>query len=111
MLEEYTMEGKRKELDDKLRAILGTSNVYFQPPPSVRMNFPAIVYSLESEQTIYADNRRYMVSENYELIVVDLNPDWADALARKILSELPYCKRGTSYNLDGLTHIPILVHT
>ena len=35
----------RLELQTKFENILGSRNVYFQPPASVQMRYPAIVYS------------------------------------------------------------------
>ena len=34
----------RPNLQAKLEEILGNKNVYFQPPESLKLNFPAIVY-------------------------------------------------------------------
>ena len=36
----------RLDLHECLCKILNSNNVYFQPPENVRMNYPAIVYSL-----------------------------------------------------------------
>ena len=38
----------RLELDEELVKILGSKNVYFQPPESLKLNYPAIVYSLSN---------------------------------------------------------------
>ena len=37
---------RRTELQTLLEEILGSKNVYFQPPDTVSMKYPAIVYSL-----------------------------------------------------------------
>ena len=41
--------------------ILGSPNVYFQPPANVLMNYPAIVYALKGIDTVRADNRVYIM--------------------------------------------------
>ena len=41
----------RLDLQKLLVELLGSDNVYFQPPPSVQMNYPAIVYKLDDEKT------------------------------------------------------------
>ena len=40
-----TIETNRLELHELLVTILGNRNVYFQPPSSIKMKYPAIVYS------------------------------------------------------------------
>lgn len=41
------MTKDRIGLSKLLREILDSDNVYFQPPESLKMNYPAIVYSRE----------------------------------------------------------------
>ena len=38
--------GTRLELQNKLEELLGSRHVYFQPPESVKMEYPAIKYSM-----------------------------------------------------------------
>ena len=38
---------KRIDLGNKLKEILGSSNVYFQPPDNLKMVYPCIRYRLE----------------------------------------------------------------
>ena len=42
---------RRLELQNLLANLLGTNNVYFQPPPTVQMEYPAIVYHRDYELT------------------------------------------------------------
>ena len=46
-----TTTERRLELHEILCTILGSRNVYFQPPESIKMNYPAIVYGLDDMQT------------------------------------------------------------
>ena len=39
--------GSRLELQSKLEELLGSRNVYYQPPESLKMKYPAIRYSKE----------------------------------------------------------------
>lgn len=48
--------GSRLRLSQILRSLLGTSNVYFQPPGS-GMKYPCIKYELDGENTTFADNK------------------------------------------------------
>ena len=46
----------RPELQTKLEELLGNRNVYYQPPESVKIEYPAIVYSKIRIDTRSADN-------------------------------------------------------
>lgn len=50
----------RIDLHEELRAILGSGFVYFQPPESVKMIYPCIVYALDLMDMKYADDRPYL---------------------------------------------------
>ena len=65
----------RLDLHEMLCNILGTRNVYFQPPESIKMSYPAIRYRLSEIINTMADNRVYTQSHSYELIVIDKDPD------------------------------------
>ncbi len=67
--------GSRLELDKILRNLLGTSNVYFQPPETIKMKYPCIVYERSSGNTKFADNNPYIHKKRYTVTVIDKNPD------------------------------------
>lgn len=61
---------KRVELGKKLKEILGSDNVYFQPPDNLKMSYPCIRYRLEGGNAEYADNVPYRFSRQYELVFI-----------------------------------------
>lgn len=65
----------RLELHELFCEILGSRNVYYSPPPSVRMNYPAIVYSLSDMRDLHADDSVYGTSNVYEATVIVSDPD------------------------------------
>lgn len=67
--------GSRLELHEVLKGVLGTNNVYFQPPPSKKMNYPCIVYERARLNTDYADNNPYKIDKVYYVTYIDTNPD------------------------------------
>lgn len=91
----------RLDLHEKLCAILGTRNAYFQPPASVQMKYPAIVYRRKDIDTRFANNAVYMQSSSYEVVLIDKNPD--SEFVDKIL-RLPYCSYDRHYTADNLNH-------
>ncbi len=68
---------RRIELHNKLVEILGSRNVYFQPPESIKMEYPCIVYERYNIDSKYADNSVYRNMTNYRITVIDQNPDSA----------------------------------
>lgn len=67
----------RVDLHNRLVTILGSNQVYFQPPTNVQMKYPAIVYELEGDFSRRADNKRYTVYDKYTIthIYKDLKYD------------------------------------
>ena len=92
---------KRLELHNLLCSILGSNNVYFQPPASVKMKYPAIVYSRNSIDSDYADDTVYSQKTSYQVIVIDVDPD--GTITTKI-AQLPTCKHNRFYVADNLNH-------
>ena len=91
----------RLDLQTKLESILGSRNVYFQPPSSVRIKYPAIIYSRKDIEIRSADNIAYRKLPSYEVILIDKNPD--SEFVDKIL-DLPYCAFDRHYESDNLNH-------
>lgn len=92
---------QRLKLQSLLESILGSSNVYFQPPPNVRMQYPAIVYSHDDTQTTFANNAPYNHTKRYQVMVIDRNPD--SAIPDKI-AMLPKCRFSRFYTANNLNH-------
>lgn len=91
----------RLSLHTQLENILGERNVYFQPPESIKMNYPAIVYALEDIENTHADNGVYLSHKQYSVTVIDKNPDsqFVDMVAK-----LPTCQFNRHYKSENLNH-------
>lgn len=91
----------RLKLQSELEKILGNQNVYYQPPESIKMNYPAIVYSKKKISGNFADNILYAKKICYQLTVIDKRPD--NDVIEKLL-EIPYCSFDRHYRSDNLNH-------
>lgn len=91
----------RLELQTLLEELLGSRNVYYQPPASVSMRYPAIVYSRDDYDNKFADNGVYMQTKAYRITVIDKDPDseYVDKVAK-----LPMCSFDRHYTADNLNH-------
>lgn len=98
---------KRADLSAKFKEILGSDNVYFQPPASIKMRYPAIVYSLKNLGNIHANDSVYRQLPEYQVTVIDANPD--SEIVRAI-SLLPYCRFDRQYTADNLNHTVFSIH-
>lgn len=76
-------------------------NVYFQPPSTLRMKYPAIRYELSSIDNIHADNAVYAQNNSYKITLIDTDPD-SEYISK--ISKLPKCSFNTMYPSDGLNH-------
>lgn len=91
----------RTNLQATLERILGSRNVYYQPPESVKITYPAIVYSRDDVVSQHADDMKYIHTNRYEIIVIDKRPD--NEAIDKIL-ELPLSSFNRHYTADNLHH-------
>lgn len=92
----------RLDLDEKLRAFLGSDNVYFQPPESVKLKYPCIVYERYLADSKYADNSTYTFTFSYQVTIIDKDPD--SELVKRFPFEFKKCKWNRHYTSDNLNH-------
>lgn len=97
----------RLDLQTKFEELLGCRNVYFQPPASVKIKYPAIVYSRSAINVDFANNVVYRHSSSYEAILIDKSPD--SEFVEKMI-RLPYCRFERYYAADNLHHFVFTIH-
>ena len=97
----------REELHESLCGVLnitepgGDRHTYFQPPASLKIKYPAIIYKLSDIPINIANNKVYRKHRGYEVVLVDRKPD--SEYVDKIL-EIPYCRFVRFYTADNLNH-------
>lgn len=86
-----------------LQAILlgFVSNVYFQPPPSVALTYPCIVYKRDDRKTVHADNQPYGHNVRYMVTVIDSDPDSA---IPDMVAGLPTAQFERAFQAENLNH-------
>lgn len=95
------MARPRLELQALFEELLGSRNVYFQPPESRKMGYPCILYERSGARTDSADNLGYRRLNRYTVTVIDEDPD--SAIPEKV-SGLRYCAFDRRYKADRLNH-------
>lgn len=91
----------RLELQTLLEEILGSRNVYFQPPESLRMKYPAIVYTRDGINNTFADDESYVSRRRYSVTVIDEDPD--SPIIDKV-NKLQNCQFNSHFTSDQLNH-------
>lgn len=98
----------RVELHEELCTILGSRNVYFQPPKSLQMKYPCIVYSKDGIDKHNANDRLYLKTNVYDGVVIDHDPD--SVIADNLLDYFPKCSLSRNYVSDNLYHQPFKLY-
>ena len=99
---------ERLTLHEELCELLGSRNVYFQPPESVKMQYDAIRYVLGGKNLKRADNRIYNSTNRYEGVLITRDPD--TTIPDKILNHFEMCSFGRPYTADNLNHYPFTIY-
>lgn len=103
----HVNDSKRLELHDVFKEILGTDHVYFQPPESIRLKYPCIVYELEDITPRYADNAPYQLHDSYQVTLITKDP--IDDLRHKIAA-LPFTRFSRYFPADNLNHFVYIIY-
>lgn len=100
-MDQRSLELRSQELQALFEEILGSRNVYYNPPASVKMKYPAIVFTRSTFNNKYANNGTYMRNHKYEVTVIDRDPDcvYIDAISR-----LPLCSHDRHFVSENLHH-------
>jgi len=92
---------QRLDLQALLIDLLGSGNVYFQPPASVAMKYPCIVYNRDHIDISHADNEPFKHQKRYQITVIDPDPD--SDIPDKV-ANLPRVAFNRSFTTDNLHH-------
>lgn len=92
----------RLELHEELCNLLGSRNVYFQPPDTVEMKYDAIRYTMSKFDVKHANNAIYNGTMGYQLITIERSPD--SALFSKLLNHFSMITWERSYVSNNLNH-------
>lgn len=93
------MSNKRLELHNIFLTIAG--HAYFQPPESLKLIYPCIVYERSSGDSQFADNHPYIYKTRYKATVIDADPD--SKLVEQV-ARLPMCTHDMHFTKDNFNH-------
>lgn len=100
--------GDRLDLHTELVSILGSDHVYYQPPESVKMVYPCIVYSLNDIDDRNANDSSYKRIRGYSVVLICRDPD--TTIVDSILDHFKYCRYDRRYVADNLYHDAFIIY-
>lgn len=98
----------RLKLQSKLEEILGSRNVYFQPPASVKLSYPCVVYNIGNGDAKRADDKMYLYMNSYTVTFIYKKPN-IDIIER-VLNEIPMSSVNATYCSDNLNHYVFTIY-
>lgn len=81
--------------------ILGSRNVYFQPPEYIKLKYPCLIYSLDRFDIRYANDEKYKKMKKYTVTYITSTAD--DIMVENIL-DLQYCNYDRQFISNNLYH-------
>lgn len=81
--------------------------VYFQPPASVKLEYPCIIYKRSSIDSKHAGNKPYVLTDIYTVTVMTKDPD---SLLPKAVASLEGSRFDRYYPADSLHHNVFNIH-
>lgn len=98
---------KRLDLHQLLVDLISPNKVYFQPPSSIKLIYPCIIYKLDNVSITYADSIKYKNKKRYSVTVIDSNPD--SEIPNTILG-LDYCTFNRYFVSENLHHYVYILY-
>ena len=94
--------GTTRSLQDELKILLGSNNVYFQPPSTVRMKYPCFVFERSGGSQFAADNKNYIFCKKYTVTYIsnESDPDMVDT----VVNHFQRCRYDRPFVNDDLHH-------
>lgn len=97
-----TINRTRIGLHEKLCGILGSTNVYYDPPESIKLKYPCIIYHQTSGDHAYSGNKTYLYTPSYEITTISKDAD--DNFVERMVSEFEMIRHGSRYTAENLYH-------
>lgn len=92
-------EARRQEFQKVLEELV--PNVYFQPPASVTMRYPCIVYERSNIRPFFADNLPYTLATSYQVTSISRDPD---STVPYELAKFQMCRFSRHFTSENLHH-------
>lgn len=99
---------RRNKLQETLSNITGIKRAYFQPPASIQLEYPCIIYTYSDERIRHANNDVYIEEDTYEIMLITKDPLPSEMMTE--LRDLPYTRFSRHFVKDNLHHFSYNMH-
>lgn len=97
------MARRSDELIDKLTELVDTGKVYFQPPASIKLEYPCFVFHRTDAYQSYANDSNYVFMPSYRVTYINRSePD--PEMIKKVKDAFRYCRYTGHGIIDNLHH-------
>lgn len=96
------------DLHKELIQLFSPNKVYYNPPETIAMTYPCIVYNKDYIKTNKADNLNFVLHDRYQLTVIDRDPD--NTAIKDILLHFQTASFDRRFVSDGLYHDVITLY-
>lgn len=101
-------EPRRYEFQAKLAECLGSKNVYFNPPESMKISYPCIVYARSRKSIKRADDNAYSTRTGYDVTIIQRDPD--ASIVDSIFYSFPYVQYNRTFVSENLYHDVFVIY-
>lgn len=99
---------RRPQLQQMLKGLFDeTPHVYHNRPSNGKLVYPCIIYKMTGIPDEHADNIRYFEHREYELTVIDPDPD---SKLREKVAALKWCRFVRPFVNDNLYHFVFILN-
>lgn len=102
------LEENRMKIHDVLVDLLGSENVYFQPPESFKMEYPCFRYTRSLGEQTYADNKTYRFTPQYEVTLISRDP--APGIIKDVVESFEMVRYNRHFVIDNLYHDVFIIY-
>lgn len=98
----------RMKFSAKLKEFVHPDNVHFQPPATVKLKYPCIIYNRMPAHKNFANNQKFLNKPLWRVQVIDKNPD--STIGDDIDNSFMYSKIISLDTIDNLLHTTIEIY-
>ena len=98
----------RLDLHREFVDLFAPNKVYYEPPETLKITYPCIIYGRDYIKLDKADNFNYIKSNRYQLMIIDRNSD--NKVIETILDHFSSSSYDRHYIADGLHHDVITLY-
>lgn len=95
---------RRIELHNELvgLGVVDSTSIFFQPPETVKLKYPCIIYRLAGVYSRHANDAKYRLKKRYTVLVISSDPD--NDIADQLMEHFQYCRFDRRYVASNLYH-------